>query len=58
MNTEQIVEISRGQELAPVSSPFGLCSITAQGVVTLIKCIEPFATGIKMKSTDQEVIFD
>ena len=29
-----------------------------QGVVTFIKCIEPFATGIKMKSTDQEVIFD
>ena len=23
-------------------------------VVTLIKCVEPFATGIKMKSTHQE----
>ena len=27
-----------------------------QGVVTLIRCVEPFATGIKMKSTDEEVI--
>ena len=27
-----------------------------QGVVTLIGPVEPFATGIKMKSSDQEVI--
>ena len=27
-----------------------------QGVVTLIEPVEPFATGIKMKSSDQETI--
>ena len=27
-----------------------------QGVVTLIGSVEPFATGIKMKSSDQEDI--
>ena len=27
-----------------------------QGVVTLIGPVEPFATGIKMKSSDQEAI--
>ena len=29
---------------------------TCQGVVTLIRPVEPFATGIKMKSSDQEAI--
>ena len=28
----------------------------SQGVVTLIGPVEPFATGIKMKSSDQEAI--
>ena len=28
--------------------------LTWQGVVTLIGPVEPFATGIKMKSSDQE----
>ena len=28
-----------------------------KGVVTLIKCVEPFATWIKMKSTYQEFIW-
>ena len=28
-----------------------------QGVVTLIGPVEPFATGIKMKSSDQEAIY-
>ena len=39
----------RKKSCAPKTKPRYL-----QGVVTLIKCIEPFATGIKMKSTDQE----
>ena len=30
--------------------------MSTQGVVTLIGPIEPFATGIKMKSSDQEAI--
>ena len=33
-----------------------ICLFVKQGVVILIRCIEPFATGIKTKSTDQEVI--
>ena len=31
-------------------------TLITQGVVTLIRCIEPFVTGIKMNSMDQEVI--
>ena len=31
-------------------------TIIVQGVVTLIRPVEPSATGIKMKSSDQEAI--
>ena len=33
-----------------------LHDVSLQGVVTLIGPVEPFATGIKMKSSDQEAI--
>ena len=44
----------------PPVPPDSLCDngkIIIQGVVTLIGPVEPFATGIKMKSSDQEAIY-
>jgi len=37
----------------------GLCLtwFSIQGVITINSPVEPFATGIKMKSSDQEVNF-
>ena len=40
----------------PSPGRFIYCILAMQGVVTLIRPVEPSATGIKMKSSDQEAI--
>ena len=40
----------------PFSAGIIIAMATARSIVTLLRCIEPFSTGIKIKSMDQEVI--
>ena len=49
-------QFPRGHHEMKYRTRFGVRNLVKQGVVTLIGPVEPFATGIKMKSSDQNVI--